>query len=404
MHDQRVKPPNFGIRLDQAIAADAIRQVKEGPRPVTIMQEGIVLVGDGSNAQPLNLSEGFVNVEQINAAFGDGSETGRMVHAALDTRKRETWKESEARRDREAFDKATKIDAKEYTGWVSWPGCGEDGFFKSVDALRKHCTEHELELPSFVWACTPDPMYLNEADILAAALEGHFDGALESISRAERERLQAFLDEWTAKQNIVSWHEDRTRAVILRANDEVAAEVCVAEPNPIERAYRYPDPPLIGPTMSFLLYPLRSDEKLNTTICGLDRKALKSALEWQAQEYVEEFMIHDMARLSDEPVKLCFAAIVDPEKLAEVVAELLRGSGWSVAKDGAPIRSFALPLVQAFSFDGKSVSVTCWETYDVGHQIRFTMQQVRAFVLALLNAPTATTQDVERMIQEATET
>lgn len=74
-------------------------------------------------------------------------------------------------------------------------------------------------------------------------------------------------------------------------------------------------------------------KNMNDTICGLDRKALKSALEWQAQEWVDEFMIRDMARLSDEPIKSCFAAIVDPEKLAAIIGETLRGFGFADLSD-----------------------------------------------------------------------
>jgi len=362
MHDEHVKPPGFRISLDQATATEAIKHVEDGPRPVAIMQDGIVFVGDGPNAQPLNLSEGFVNAEQVNAAFGAGSDVTTIVLATLDTQRRETWQEREARRDREAFEKATKIDAKDYDGWVSWPGRGQDGFFESVDELRAHCVSGKLALPSFVWACTREPFKLDADHILDQALEEHHDGARGEVSSAEEQRLQTLLDEWTAKQNIVSWHEDRERVVMLPAGDDAAPHVC-----------------------------------------GLDRKALTSAIEWQAQEWVEEFMIHDMARLSDEPIKSCFAAIADPEKLAAIVAELLREHGWQICDDD-PGDDLRLPSAEVFA-DDNDIGMHLYKTWNDCHgkppSTGLTMCAARAFILALLNAPTATTQDVERMIQDA---
>ncbi len=198
------KQAGFTIRLDEASAADAIKHVENGPRPVIIGVEF---------HSPSML---FANAEQINAAFGAGSEVATMAIRALDTRTRETTDEYHARLNQEEFDKATKINANDYTGWVSWPVHGDnDGYFRSVDALLEHCANHEIKAPAFVWACTAEHLHINAAAILEDALEEHFEDAGDSITATELERLQTFLDEWTAAQRITSWHEDRTRAVML---------------------------------------------------------------------------------------------------------------------------------------------------------------------------------------------
>lgn len=147
--------------------------------------------------------------------YGTGSEMGRMMAIALDPNPLKTWEERQALDAQKAFEKATKINAAEYIGWVSWPKHGDDGFFESVDAVRKHCAAQGLALPTFVWACLRDPFRLNADWILDQALEEHHDGARGEVSSAEELRLQAFLDEWVAAQGIVSWHEDRSRAVML---------------------------------------------------------------------------------------------------------------------------------------------------------------------------------------------
>jgi hypothetical protein len=153
--------------------------------------------------------------EEAAAACGAGSELGRMMAHVFDPQPHETWEQRIARQDREAFEKATKVDAKDYTGWVSWPTHGPDeGFFESIEALRKYCAGY-CALPTFVWACTREPLSLNANWILDQALEEHHDGAWGEASSAEELRLQAMLDEWAAAQGIVSWNEDRSRAVML---------------------------------------------------------------------------------------------------------------------------------------------------------------------------------------------
>lgn len=170
------------------------------------------------------------SAEDVNKVAGAGSELGRMMHAVLNPNP-ETWEQAEARREAESFAKATKIDAKDYTGWVSWPGVGNgEGYFESIDALLGQCKTSGVPTPPFVWACTPEPFKLNADWILDQALEEHYDGARGEISDAEEKRLQAFLDEWAAAQKIVSWHEDRTRAVLLVPEREISFPKFVKPP------------------------------------------------------------------------------------------------------------------------------------------------------------------------------
>jgi hypothetical protein len=148
--------------------------------------------------------------------FGVGSEMSRMMAIALDPNPLATAERRIAQEAERAFERATKVNAVDYSGWVSWPGHGNDGFFESVDAVRKHCAQHGLALPPFVWACTREPLSLNADWILDDALQEHHDGARGEVSSDEERRLQKFLDEWCAAQEIVSWNEDRTRAVMLQ--------------------------------------------------------------------------------------------------------------------------------------------------------------------------------------------
>lgn len=153
--------------------------------------------------------------EDASATFGAGSEVGRMIQTAL--KPPETHEQRLARMERNYFDKATKVDAVTYEGWVFWTNRGpQDGFFHSVEDLRNYCSSSGEDLPEFVWACTKETFRLDADRILDDATEDHHDDARSEISASEEARLQAFLDEWSAAQNIVSWHDDRSRAVMLK--------------------------------------------------------------------------------------------------------------------------------------------------------------------------------------------
>lgn len=402
-----------------------------------------VIIGAGPNVHAMPAP----TAEDVSQMFGAGSEAATMAHAALKHKPYETWQEREARRDQESFDKATKIDAEDYTGWVSWPGRGDDGFFESVDELRAHCTIHKLALPPFVWACTREPFKLDADHILDQALEEHHDGARGEVSTAEEERLQKFLDEWCAVQEIVSWHEDRTRAVMLVPEEPdakptlaVGARVTatcqiteaggdvVGDPAAVFPAadYIHAETGDIGtiehvdgdgaPTVRFdrtrtstivahreiavvpdIVKNPSNPATMSATICGFDRKALMSALEWQAQEWVEDFMIHDMARLSDEPIKSCFAAIMDPEKLAAIIAELLRGFGFADLSD----MEFA-PSHEA-RVKAQDDQIKVYQRLKGAHKLGgplFTMPPARDLALRLLQLPKGTTvEDVSREVE-----
>ena len=155
--------------------------------------------------------------EDANATFGTGSEVGRVIQTVL--KPPETHEQRLVRTERDHFDRATKVDAVNYEGWVFWPYRGpQDGFFHSVEDLRNYCSSSEEDLPKFVWACTKEIFRLNADQILDDATQDHHDDARGEISASEEVRLQAFLDEWSAAQNIVSWHEDRSRAVMLKVS------------------------------------------------------------------------------------------------------------------------------------------------------------------------------------------
>ena len=130
--------------------------------------------------------------------------------------RRRTVDDMLAERQKVAFEKAEKIPASEYKGWVSVPGCeDEDGYFESVTELLSFCASTGQHAPVFVWACAPVLFRLDADAIVEQALEDHREGAKDNIPDEAIERLQLLLDGWTQATGIVSQYEDQTRAVMI---------------------------------------------------------------------------------------------------------------------------------------------------------------------------------------------
>lgn len=125
-----------------------------------------------------------------------------------------------ARKEQRRFEQAEKLTIEAYDGPVFW----EDEYYFSVDELLDHCEDQELELPTYVWATTPSRFSLSAEDVLGRELERQdmYEDAFDAIPEQTRKSLQAYFDVWCKELDMVSYHCDTSRAVVLRP-DEVAA-------------------------------------------------------------------------------------------------------------------------------------------------------------------------------------
>jgi len=117
----------------------------------------------------------------------------------------------ESLEEQNRFEKATKVDWKDYDGYVYCPL--NDTFSASVEEFLE---DFDDLAPSYIWACTPEEFKIDASNVLEQALSNHYEDARDNISDKEYEILQNFLDEWAAKQRIESWHPDYTRAVVFK--------------------------------------------------------------------------------------------------------------------------------------------------------------------------------------------
>lgn len=118
--------------------------------------------------------------------------------------------------ENERFEKAEKVLAKDYEGWVFWEDRGDnEGFFASVAEIRRYCEREEIELPSYVYACNPTSIAMRAEWIIDDALADHHENAKNAISCEAIVELQAALDAWCAKQTVRTWFQNMDRVVLL---------------------------------------------------------------------------------------------------------------------------------------------------------------------------------------------
>lgn len=117
----------------------------------------------------------------------------------------------DAAKEAARFEKATKIPEAEYDGWVFDESSEE--YYASVDEWRDQRDRFDQ---TYLWATTEiDGFRLDAEDIVGNALENgeHHEDAIESVE--DLDDLQEFLDAWCAKQAVMSYMVDYTRAIVL---------------------------------------------------------------------------------------------------------------------------------------------------------------------------------------------
>lgn len=120
-----------------------------------------------------------------------------------------------AKRDQERFDKAKKIQLKDYDfEYVCIDG---EETTRSVDDVLDRNEDLDPDDDGYIrwaWACRPESWpHFDARDIIYSHCEDLFEDASEDL---DAEALQKALDEWLASHGPCGWHvSDETRAVIF---------------------------------------------------------------------------------------------------------------------------------------------------------------------------------------------
>ncbi len=133
----------------------------------------------------------------------------------------------DAAREAAKYEKAEKVDEAAYSGFVYWEDRGShNGYFDDLDELRDWAIQEEVELPTYVYACSTHKIpTIDAGDIVESALENQ-EAYEDAISDMDVECLQKLLDFWLQYNQRDCFQQDDARVVILsqEENAKFAAE------------------------------------------------------------------------------------------------------------------------------------------------------------------------------------
>lgn len=132
-----------------------------------------------------------------------------------------TFSARHARRDAEQFEKAEKVNAADWPGWV----CdGGDNYHSSVEEWLDSWADNHTEdddLPTHVWAAEPEMVLgkgLDVADILESDIEARGWEDMSSDDFAGTAELQAALDHFVyINRDVVSYRENPKKAILVES-------------------------------------------------------------------------------------------------------------------------------------------------------------------------------------------
>lgn len=131
-----------------------------------------------------------------------------------------TFSARAAKRDAEQFEKAEKIDASDWPGWVCVSG---DSFHGSVEEWVEHWAENYTDgdgIPTHVWAAEPEMIVagLDIEDVLYPSIDARGWEDCDSSCFAGTSELQAALDTFVAaNRDMVSYRENPKKAILVGA-------------------------------------------------------------------------------------------------------------------------------------------------------------------------------------------
>jgi hypothetical protein len=140
-------------------------------------------------------------------------------------------------------------------------------------------------------------------------------------------------------------------------------------------------------------------------ICGHDRETLQWALSYARDELrLETFVQYPPWGDCLRAEYLASRDIIDPAKLAAIIAELMHGLGLRAHINGPERDDIVITFWPNECHPSELAGIRIRSGLNSSYMRKFgaeyTMSQVRVFALRLLDATTATAQDIDRMIGE----
>lgn len=124
-----------------------------------------------------------------------------------------------AHQEQQRFEKAEKIAAADYDGWVFLEGAGyNEGYFESVEYLKEWIEEgsDNPEYPKYVWACIGRPIVNLDFDNCLPSIYNNAYEGFEADDLSGLEELEAALEKFNeVNKNLKCYYPDYKRVIVL---------------------------------------------------------------------------------------------------------------------------------------------------------------------------------------------
>jgi hypothetical protein len=132
--------------------------------------------------------------------------------------------ESEWEREREVFNKATKVSWRDYPdGWLYSEHFGK--YFASFEDLAMELSDTDPEdWPEYVYGCDKMELSLDARDIIENATQNFYEDAVEDL---DEKSLQIVLDHWVEAQKLEAYEANYNVAVTLEGFEEMTGDLDV---------------------------------------------------------------------------------------------------------------------------------------------------------------------------------
>lgn len=92
-------------------------------------------------------------------------------------------------------------------------GSWGEGYSGEIAEMLEACEDEGVEPPCYVHPCELDKFQFDPADILDRVHDNHHEDAVDQLEDVGG--MFSFFKEWNAKQNLVSYHPDYKRIIVL---------------------------------------------------------------------------------------------------------------------------------------------------------------------------------------------
>lgn len=115
--------------------------------------------------------------------------------------------------ERKRFKNANKVKLEDYKGEYLYDD-PTNKYFSGIDELVEYYEDLGAKPPKYAYGCTATKFSLDISDIVQNELnDNHYEDAYDNVE--DEESLVKFVNEWTDKQNIVSYYQDTNTIVIF---------------------------------------------------------------------------------------------------------------------------------------------------------------------------------------------